>query len=941
MKKLNIFKYLGILVLSFLFFVALPSSVKANTYVYENGEVVEKYKKIDVNSFEYDYKVVFDKDIMDEGNRVSTRNFYGGRNIKLTIKEYSHWWPFSKDNDETKIYKYSFEVENFDNLIDSFEDEEGEYIFNSDGLYKVAYIFEDEVIYENYIYICSELHHLSISGDEKYDNVSALSMFSFNLKMKDAYDLKQNKYYYAFSRDVSKAKFREFSPFTDSEKEGNDIFEFDKDISVDIKDSDSSINGEKQYLFVKVVSSYNEIIVQTLKSYELASKLQANVYLVDEEGEIIKDKVSYKRLAIIRFVVMFNDFVTYSNLQYSLNGVEFISINDCSTPTQVLNIEHKVDFYNDFDGEFLLRTKRNTEAVVNNNGANVSLNVVSKADFSIDVTSPIVKIMDDGDIDGRREYNVTISVSEKDLKEVMYYVDRCSSSQGDKCLDKFNDQSEKIINIGASKGSTVKINDKFGKFNGENLALFVKATDNAGNEMVYSKLGFVLDNVIVDDNREIFDSRVLLENDKVIGKALMVKVPVQYKVSSVSYQMIGKNKEACVKIDSLNEVDIFECLKIEKYDFNSTVKAYLVDIFGNVEEYSTEFKVTSIKDGKVVIDNKEFILHGDKDYEIEFKTYNTMNANQVEFTKEILDELKEKLNFNNIPLMENLTVKLVYFDEDKEFVIKNNIGAELQFPSIEELMLSLDDVEKFKACAEEKCDIDVYLKYEYTSNGIPQNRLVKINYIDNSNKYKVENFAYENKVKVGQSFVGFDVSYYDSLNLNINKNNVVNVKKILFEDINGEVKEVEEINTKVLGKYHVRESFEYNAVGSFPLNYIVEVIDDEAPSIRLNGKNEIKLNVGEKFDDPLASVVDNYDSNLTIKTKVEPVLDVKKEGKYIISYWCVDSSGNVSEIVTRTIIVRKVNNLNDYLIAGGIALITILIVVLGAVIEINREKIRK
>ena len=118
-------------------------------------------------------------------------------------------------------------------------------------------------------------------------------------------------------------------------------------------------------------------------------------------------------------------------------------------------------------------------------------------------------------------------------------------------------------------------------------------------------------------------------------------------------------------------------------------------------------------------------------------------------------------------------------------------------------------------------------------------------------------------------------------------------------------------------------------------------MDTEAPVIRLNGKEKIILNVGDEFIDPMAVANDNYDLNLEIKFKVDKELDVKVPGKYIISYWCEDSSGNVSEIITRTVVVKAKNDISAYLISGGIALFTIMIIVIGTCVEVKKCKRKK
>ena len=67
---------------------------------------------------------------------------------------------------------------------------------------------------------------------------------------------------------------------------------------------------------------------------------------------------------------------------------------------------------------------------------------------------------------------------------------------------------------------------------------------------------------------------------------------------------------------------------------------------------------------------------------------------------------------------------------------------------------------------------------------------------------------------------------------------------------------------------------------------------------------------------------------------------MKKPGTYVISYWCEDSSGNVSAIITRTLIVEEEAGKKVYLISGGIALFTLLVIGFSTLIEVKKEKRR-
>ena len=155
--------------------------------------------------------------------------------------------------------------------------------------------------------------------------------------------------------------FTEFSIFSEAELNGAvAITVVDKDVSVEIKDSDTSINGEKKYLFVKVVkANEKEEIAKTSGAYELASKIEARVYLVDENGETIENYKSYKRSDVINFKIYINAPVTYTYLQYSVDGVNFISLEDCLKETYQININHLIQDNKNFVGAFKLQTKNN------------------------------------------------------------------------------------------------------------------------------------------------------------------------------------------------------------------------------------------------------------------------------------------------------------------------------------------------------------------------------------------------------------------------------------------------------------------------------------------------------------------------------------------------------------------------------------------------------
>ena len=71
-------------------------------------------------------------------------------------------------------------------------------------------------------------------------------------------------------------------------------------------------------------------------------------------------------------------------------------------------------------------------------------------------------------------------------------------------------------------------------------------------------------------------------------------------------------------------------------------------------------------------------------------------------------------------------------------------------------------------------------------------------------------------------------------------------------------------------------------------------IDAVGPDIKLNGKNEITLGVGEEYkDEGVSSVIDNVDGKLDIKdVTIKGKVDTSKVGTYEVSYTAYDHLNN-------------------------------------------------
>ena len=89
--------------------------------------------------------------------------------------------------------------------------------------------------------------------------------------------------------------------------------------------------------------------------------------------------------------------------------------------------------------------------------------------------------------------------------------------------------------------------------------------------------------------------------------------------------------------------------------------------------------------------------------------------------------------------------------------------------------------------------------------------------------------------------------------------------------------------------------------------------DIEKPTITLNGNETIYLYVGDNFDDPGVTTIDNCDSKISEKVKVESNVDTNTVGNYEVKYIVTDDSGNSSELIRKVIVSERNKNGTIYL----------------------------
>lgn len=110
-----------------------------------------------------------------------------------------------------------------------------------------------------------------------------------------------------------------------------------------------------------------------------------------------------------------------------------------------------------------------------------------------------------------------------------------------------------------------------------------------------------------------------------------------------------------------------------------------------------------------------------------------------------------------------------------------------------------------------------------------------------------------------------------------NKNLKVNVKS--------------EVDTNKIGIYDVSYSVKHNDEDITKIRK-VKVVDNEKPTIKLNGEEEIILLEDGVYTEPGYTASDNYDNDITDKVKVTN--NIKDEiGEYEVTYTVEDTSGNI------------------------------------------------
>lgn len=134
----------------------------------------------------------------------------------------------------------------------------------------------------------------------------------------------------------------------------------------------------------------------------------------------------------------------------------------------------------------------------------------------------------------------------------------------------------------------------------------------------------------------------------------------------------------------------------------------------------------------------------------------------------------------------------------------------------------------------------------------------------------------------------------------------------------------DDLDGDISSSVQVTSDYQSGAEGDFTFNYsvsdaagntaeakrIVHVKDTVAPVVKLNGDTNIKIGLGEAFDDPGASASDAFEGDLSAKITVSSLPDTSAVGKYYVKYYAEDSKGNGGSATRCVTVFRRPKILN-------------------------------
>jgi len=138
------------------------------------------------------------------------------------------------------------------------------------------------------------------------------------------------------------------------------------------------------------------------------------------------------------------------------------------------------------------------------------------------------------------------------------------------------------------------------------------------------------------------------------------------------------------------------------------------------------------------------------------------------------------------------------------------------------------------------------------------------------------------------------------------------------EDVTDKVKVTHNIYSNAVGKYQV--VFSYTVENKeYKVTKTIEIKDETKPEITLKSGETIMVVLGDEFNDPGYTAVDDYDGDITSNVKVSGEINTDKEGTYTLKYTVTDSSDNkavVKRKVTVTTNSPLTMSLKDFNLTG-------------------------
>lgn len=121
------------------------------------------------------------------------------------------------------------------------------------------------------------------------------------------------------------------------------------------------------------------------------------------------------------------------------------------------------------------------------------------------------------------------------------------------------------------------------------------------------------------------------------------------------------------------------------------------------------------------------------------------------------------------------------------------------------------------------------------------------------------------------------------------------------DDLTDTIETENNLDTKKLGTYKYTYKIKYKSLEK-EVERTIKVVDNQAPIIKLKGRDNVSIGLGGKYFEYGSSATDEYDGDLSSKVVVDSSsVDTNKAGTYKVIYSVEDLSGN------KTIVERVVN----------------------------------